>query len=63
MGVDGISVFFVLLSVFLTPICILSAWDAIKTRVREFMIAFLFARKLYGGDVLCSGLRSVLCLF
>lgn len=41
MGVDGISVFFVLLSSFLTPICILSAWDVIKTRVKEFMIAFL----------------------
>jgi NADH-quinone oxidoreductase subunit M len=41
MGVDGISMFFVLLSVILTPICILSAWDAIKTRVKEFMIAFL----------------------
>src|SRR5271165_1443091 len=41
MGVDGISVLFVLLSTLLTPICILSAWEAIKTRVREFMIAFL----------------------
>ena len=41
VGVDGISMFFVLLSAFLTPICILSAWDAIKTRVKEFMIAFL----------------------
>ena len=41
MGVDGISMFFVLLSAFLTPICILSAWNSIKTRVREFMIAFL----------------------
>jgi NADH-quinone oxidoreductase subunit M len=41
MGVDGISVFFVLLSTFLTPICILASWEAIKTRVREYMIAFL----------------------
>jgi len=41
MGVDGISIFFVLLTVLLTPICILSAWDAIQTRVREFMVAFL----------------------
>ena len=40
-GVDGISMFFVLLSAFLTPICILSAWTAIKDRVKEFMIAFL----------------------
>ncbi|HBR68201.1 MAG TPA: NADH-quinone oxidoreductase subunit M [Rhodospirillaceae bacterium] len=41
MGVDGISVFFVLLSVFLTPLCILASWDSVKTRVREYMIAFL----------------------
>ncbi len=41
MGVDGISMFFVLLSVLLTPICILSAWDSIKVRVKEYMIAFL----------------------
>lgn len=41
MGVDGISVYFVLLSAFLTPICIISAWDAVKSRVREYMIAFL----------------------
>ena len=41
MGVDGISVLFVLLSTLLTPICILSAWEAIKVRVKEYMIAFL----------------------
>ena len=41
MGVDGISVFFVALSAFLTPICILASWDSIKTRVKEYMIAFL----------------------
>ncbi len=41
LGVDGISVFFVLLSAFLTPVCILSAWSVIQKRVKEFMIAFL----------------------
>ena len=41
MGVDGISVLFVLLSTLLTPICILSAWEAVKIRVKEYMIAFL----------------------
>lgn len=41
MGVDGISLFFVLLSVFLTPICILASWSSIKTRIKEYMIAFL----------------------
>jgi len=41
MGVDGISVFFVLLSTFLTPICVLASWTAIEHRVKEYMIAFL----------------------
>lgn len=41
LGVDGISVYFVLLSTFLTPICIIAAWGAIQKRVKEFMIAFL----------------------
>lgn len=41
LGVDGISVYFVLLSTFLTPICIASCWHAIEKRVKEFMVAFL----------------------
>jgi NADH-quinone oxidoreductase subunit M len=41
MGVDGISVFFVLLSVILTPMCILASWTSIEKRVPEFMISFL----------------------
>jgi NADH-quinone oxidoreductase subunit M len=49
MGVDGISVLFVLLSTLLTPICILSAWDAIHTRVREFMMSFLILETMMVG--------------
>lgn len=49
MGVDGISMFFVLLSVFLTPFCILSSWDVIKVRMREFMIAFLVLESFMVG--------------
>jgi len=41
MGVDGISLFFVVLSALLTPICILSSWEAIASRVKEYMVAFL----------------------
>ncbi len=41
VGVDGVSMLFILLTTLLTPICILSAWDAVKTRVKEYMIAFL----------------------
>jgi len=49
MGVDGISLFFVILSTFLTPICILSAWDAIQNRVKEYMIAFLVLETMMVG--------------
>ncbi|MGH6892380.1 MAG: NADH-quinone oxidoreductase subunit M, partial [Dongiaceae bacterium] len=41
MGVDGISMPFVLLSTLLTPVCVLASWEAIETRVKEYMIAFL----------------------
>jgi len=41
MGIDGISLFFVLLSTLLTPICVLASWEAIQTRVKEYMVAFL----------------------
>jgi NADH-quinone oxidoreductase subunit M len=49
MGVDGISVLFVLLSTVLTPICILSSWEAIHVRVREFMISFLILETMLVG--------------
>jgi len=49
MGVDGISVFFVLLSTLLTPICILASWTAIQERVKEFMIAFLVLETMMVG--------------
>jgi NADH-quinone oxidoreductase subunit M len=41
MGIDGISLFFVLLSTLLTPLCILASWESIHVRVKEYMIAFL----------------------
>jgi NADH-quinone oxidoreductase subunit M len=49
MGVDGISVLFVLLSTALTPICILASWESIKTRVREYMAAFLILETMMVG--------------
>ncbi|GGJ20402.1 NADH-quinone oxidoreductase subunit M [Neoroseomonas lacus] len=49
MGVDGISVLFILLSTLLTPICILASWDAIQTRVREYMVAFLVLETMMVG--------------
>jgi len=41
MGIDGISMLFVLLTTLLTPICILASWKNINDRVKEYMICFL----------------------
>jgi NADH-quinone oxidoreductase subunit M len=49
MGIDGISLFFVLLSTFLTPLCVLASWTAIEKRVREYMVAFLVLETLMVG--------------
>jgi NADH-quinone oxidoreductase subunit M len=53
LGVDGISMPFVLLTTFLTPICILASWQSIETRLREYMIAFLVLETLMVG-VFCA---------
>jgi len=49
MGVDGISVLFVLLSTFLIPICVLASWESIQDRVKEYMIAFLILETMMVG--------------
>ena len=49
LGVDGISILFVLLTAFLMPICIVASWKSIETRVVEYMIAFLVLETLVIG--------------
>jgi NADH-quinone oxidoreductase subunit M len=49
MGVDGISLPFVLLTTLLMPICILASWEAIHVRVKEYMICFLVLETLMVG--------------
>ncbi|MBW1973640.1 MAG: NADH-quinone oxidoreductase subunit M [Deltaproteobacteria bacterium] len=41
VGIDGISLFLVLLTTFLTVLCILSSWSAIKEHIKEYMISML----------------------
>ncbi|MCX8507034.1 MAG: NADH-quinone oxidoreductase subunit M, partial [Alphaproteobacteria bacterium] len=48
-GIDGISLFFVLLSTLLTPICILASWRSVTMRVRDYMIAFLLLEIMMVG--------------
>ncbi len=49
MGVDGISLPFVILTTALMPISILASWTSIQSRVREYMIAFLVLETLMVG--------------
>jgi NADH-quinone oxidoreductase subunit M len=53
LGVDGISMLFVILTTFLMPLCILASWQSIESRVKEYMIAFLVLETLMVG-VFCA---------
>ncbi|HEX3863597.1 MAG TPA: NADH-quinone oxidoreductase subunit M [Stellaceae bacterium] len=53
MGIDGISLFFVLLSTLLTPICILASWTSVHSQMREYMIAFLVLETMMVG-IFCA---------
>ncbi|MFK7875121.1 MAG: NADH-quinone oxidoreductase subunit M [Paracoccaceae bacterium] len=48
LGVDGISILFVMLTTFMMPLTILASWD-VKVRVKEYMIAFLLLETLMLG--------------
>lgn len=49
LGIDGIALMLIVLSVFLMPICIGASWEAINKRVGEYMAAFLFMEVLMIG--------------
>jgi len=49
LGIDGIALMLIMLSVFLMPICILASWDSIAKRVGEYMSAFLLMEVLMIG--------------
>jgi NADH-quinone oxidoreductase subunit M len=49
LGIDGIALMLIMLSVFLMPICILASWTAIEKRVPEYMAAFLMVELLMIG--------------
>ena len=49
LGIDGIALMLIMLSVFLMPICILASWEAIEKRVGEYMAAFLIMETLMIG--------------
>ena len=53
LGIDGISILFILLTAFIIPICIFSCINSVKTRLKEFLIALLVLETFIIG-VFCS---------
>nr|YP_009541995.1 NADH dehydrogenase subunit 4 [Neogoniolithon spectabile]AYR06665.1 NADH dehydrogenase subunit 4 [Neogoniolithon spectabile] len=57
MGIDGISLFFIILTTFLILLCILVSWESIKIYVKEYLISFLILEFFFDSSI------SVLDLF
>ena len=53
LGIDGISILFIVLTAFITPICIISCINSVKKRIKEFLIAILVLETFMIG-VFCS---------
>src|SRR5205823_9225993 len=49
LGIDGISLFFILLSTLLTVLCVVSSWTVIQVQVKEYMISFLVLETMMVG--------------
>jgi NADH-ubiquinone oxidoreductase chain 4 len=49
IGVDGLSIYFVLLTTFITPLCIISNWNDINIKSKYFYISFLILETLQIG--------------
>lgn len=63
LGVDGISIFFVILSAFLMPLVVLYSWYSIKKRVREYMSILLLLESLIIGTFCSLDLLSFYICF
>ena len=53
LGIDGISILFIVLTAFITPICVISCINSVKVRIKEFLIAILILETFMLG-VFCS---------
>jgi len=63
LGVDGISLFFILLTTLLIFICLLSSWDNIHTYLKEYLLAFLVLESLLLGVFMILDLLIFYILF
>jgi len=60
LGIDGISIFLVILTALLIPICLLASWSSIKTNYKEYVIAFLIMEALL---ILVFSVRDLLLFY
>ena len=58
VGVDGISILFIILTTFITPICIISVNNSIKKRLRDFLISILIMESLMIGVLTAKELKK-----
>lgn len=62
LGVDGISMWFVPLTAFITVIVVIASWESITERVYQYMAAFLILSGLMIGVFSAPGRHAVLCV-
>tara|TARA_B100000927_G_scaffold291645_1_gene295129 strand:- start:449 stop:1972 length:1524 start_codon:yes stop_codon:yes gene_type:complete len=53
VGIDGISLFLIILTTFLMPFCVLASWNSISIKIKDYMVAFLILESLMIG-VFCA---------
>ena len=63
LGVDGISIFFIILTALLIPICVLISFNSIRFLVKEFLLCLLFIEVLLIGVFLILDLVGFYILF
>ena len=63
LGIDGISLFFLLLTTLLIPLCILISWNSIYFNLKEYLMAFLLIEFFFNLGVLCFRFTNVLYIF
>ena len=62
LGVDGISLFLILLTTLLIPLCLLVSWESVKHSVKEYLICFFNFRILTNFNLFCFRFGFILCV-
>jgi len=63
LGIDGISLFFLLLSTLLTFLCILISWNSITFNIKYYLISFLLMEFFFNRSFLCFRFIIILYFF